>query len=227
MVEKIPSPFVVEKIFASIQPLIQRYPAIHRSAGLGGWALQSTSRSYQDGWLKSDYCPYNGPKNQGPHWIPKDEMEAKLRPIQQFILPTEFSNPELMHVLAVLDQWGLNPRRARIIKLMPGTTDQWHQDGVDRYYQARVHLPLFTNSDCAFETADGKFHMAADNSLYFIHINRPHRVYNLGTTPRYHIVAHIWDQMEFTQHHRYDPKLNLGASPRPKDFITDRVRPME
>lgn len=226
MVEKIPSPFNVEKIFASIQPLMEKYPAVHRAPGLGGWAIQSTNGSYVDGWSK-EYCPYNGPQNRSPHWNPSDPREKILRPIQDFILPTEFSCPELTSLVTQLEDWGLNPRRARIIKVLPGYEDHWHQDGVDRYYQARVHLPLYTNSDCAFVTKEGPYHMAADNSFYFVHINRPHTFYNRGTTNRYHFVCHIWDQKQFTQFHNYDASNFAGPSPRPKDFITDSVRPME
>jgi len=212
--EKIDARVNCAELFESIRPLLEKYPAEMRSPAIGGWALQSTNRSYKDGW-SLDFCPYNGPKNRGPTWTPQSEAELKMQPVQEFVQPTEILTPAFANLLQELDSVGLNPRRARIIQLMPGASSVWHQDGSKRFYQARLHIPLVTNDGCFFETEDGRYHMAADGSYYFVHINKMHRVVNNGSTVRYHFVVHVWDQQGITQWHQYNPLNNDGETVHP------------
>lgn len=212
--EKIDARVNCVELFNSVKPLLDTYPAAMRSPAIGGWALQSTNGSYKDGW-SLDFCPFNGPGNQGPTWTPQNEEEKKLPPVQEFIKPTEILTPSFEKLLKGLDSLGLNPRRARIIRLMPGMSSVWHQDGSKRFYQTRLHIPLVTNEGCFFETEDGRYHMPADGNFYFVHINKMHRVVNNGNTIRYHFVVHAWDQNGITQWHRYDPLQNEGETVHP------------
>ncbi len=204
--EKIDMQFDNVRLWKSLQPYTLQHPSVQRSRAIGGWALQSTNGSYTDGW-SMDFCPYNGPSNRGPSWNPVTKKEIATPCIQDYRLPTEVNSPELNALLQFLEQKKLNPRRARIIKLTQNSECQWHQDGDDRFYQARLHIPLHTNSQCFFETQKGKIHMPVDGSFYFVHINQIHRVVNYGPEDRYHFVCHIWDQNKFTLHHRYEPSL--------------------
>lgn len=201
--EKIEMQFDSAKLWQSLQPLLKQFPSVQRSAAFGGWALQSTNGSYTDGW-SMDFCPFNGPSNRGPSWHPVTEKEKRTPSIQDYCLPTEVTSPELQKLLSFLEEKKLNPRRARIIKLTQNSECQWHQDGAARFYQARLHIPLFTNSKCFFETQNGKIHMPVDGAFYFVHINQMHRVVNYGDEDRYHFVCHIWDQENFTKYHRYN-----------------------
>ena len=211
IVEKIQQNYPVNELWKSLCPLWDKFPSVQRSPAVGGWALQSTNHSYTDGW-GMEFCPYNGPLNIGPTWTPESEKEKKARPIQDYILPTEITSTLLEKLLTQLTEMGLNPRRGRIIKLSPNSECNWHQDGSERYYQARLHIPLITNHGCFFETLTERVHMPADGSFYFAHINRVHRVVNYGNQDRYHFVCHIWDQKNFTRHHRYVPQENLGET---------------
>lgn len=212
--EKIVARVNCQQLFKSVEPLLEKYPAVMRSPAIGGWALQSTNGSYKDGW-SLDFCPFNGPDNRGPAWTPQNELERGLPSIQEFVKPTEVLTPEFSQLLLDLDRQGLHPRRARIIALMPGKSSVWHQDGSKRFYQTRLHIPLVTNEGCLFETEDGTYHMAADGNYYFVHINKPHRVMNNGSTIRYHFVVHVWDQKHITEWHRYDPLQNDGETVHP------------
>ena len=214
IVERLIAKVNIAEIIDSLSPLFEKYPIVRRSQAVGGWALQSTNSSYKDGWTM-DFCPYNGPRNIGPTWTPKTESEQSLPEIQKYVVPTELTTEPIKNLLADLETKGLNPRRARIIKLSANSSTVWHQDGSKIFYQCRLHIPLVTNEECFFETEDGRYHMRADGSIYFVHINRVHRVVNFGDKDRLHFLAHIWDQNEITSKHRYDANEFLGETVHP------------
>lgn len=189
--------------------LYDHAPAV-RSPAVCGWALQAPRNSINPlhaGW-EMDFCPYNGPGNRGPTWTPQDEAENSLVPIQDFDVSTAAMFPKMSEILRNLEAYGIVIRRARVIRLASGAQMKWHQDGSKFLYQARVHIPLVTNSSCFFESEFGRAHFPTDGALYFVHINRPHRAINEGSTDRFHFVAHAWDTKGFTRHHRYDWRLN-------------------
>lgn len=210
--EKIELGVDIARLWESFQPILKSYPPTHRSPAFGGWALQGLkSATVSDGW-SMDFCPFNGPGNRGPTWTPQTDLERGLSSIQDYVHPTPALTPEFAKLIEKLEELGLNPRRSRIIRLMPGSSTVWHQDGSKRIYQARIHIPLVTNLDCKFETDEGAYHMPADGSGYLVHINRMHRAYNHGDEIRYHFVSHIWDQKGVSRHHRYDPELYSGET---------------
>lgn len=212
--ERVEAQIDTQELIESVWPLLQKHPAVHRSPAFGGWSLQSTNGSYEDGWTL-DFCPYNGPENMGPSWRAYSPEEEKLKTIQEYILPTQITSVPFSNLLQKLEDMGLNPRRGRIIKLKAHSATVWHQDGSTRFYQARIHIPLITNSECFFETDEGKHHMPADGGLYFVHINKMHRAVNNSAQDRYHFVAHVWDQKHITRFHQYRLENNLGESIHP------------
>lgn len=203
-------------LFESIKPLLMKLPPVVRSAAISGWAIQATNGSYQDGW-SHDFCPYNGPGNSGPMWIPETDYESALSPIQNYVLETEIQSAEIKSLLYRLSELGLQPRKARIIKLSKNSSSQWHIDGSARFYQVRLHIPLLTNDKCFFETEEGRIHMAMNGGAYLVHINKKHRIINDGDEDRYHFVVNIWDTKHISDHHKYFPELNEGQSIHPKN----------
>lgn len=215
--ERVEAQVDTQNLWQSIKPLLEKYPAVHRSPAFGGWSLQSTNGSYKDGW-SMDFCPYNGPENEGPTWTPRTEAELKIPTIQEYKRPTELMTASFTALFEQLESLGLNPRRGRIIKLAPRSATVWHQDGSSRFYQARIHIPLVTNKACFFETDKGVFHMPSDGAFYFVHINHMHRAVNDSDEDRYHFVAHIWDQKPITQFHQYRPKEHAGETVHPEQI---------
>lgn len=192
-------------------------PIVSRSAAIGGWALQSTNRLYSDGW-GTEFNPYNGPNNYAPEFNPTNIKQKKLISIQKYVLPTEVTTPYLDFVLKKLESLGLNPRKARVIRLTENSNCSWHQDGVKEYYQVRLHIPLVTNPSCFFETQEGRIHMEY-GGVYLVHVNKPHRITNGGDSARFHFVCHIWDQKCLSQFHKYIPTENVGSSYLPEQLI--------
>lgn len=207
--ESVPFGFENGDLWNEVKDFLEKNPPAVRSPAVSGWALQAPPGSENPihaGW-EMDFCPYNGPLNRGPTWTPRDPNEAALKPIQDFDQNTAAMFPKMALLLNNLEARGLVMRRARIIRLAPGSTMKWHQDGSKFIYQARIHIPLKTNSSCFFESEFGQAHFPANGELHFVHINRPHRALNLGNEERYHFVAHVWDTNRFTKHHHYDWRL--------------------
>lgn len=207
--EAIPNGIDNHALWREVEDFLHAHPPAVRSPAVSGWALQAprgSANPVHAGW-EIDFCPYNGPGNRGPTWTPRDAEEQGLIPIQDFHHPTEAMFPRMGKLLADFEDRGLVIRRARIIRLAPGANMKWHQDGSKSLYQARIHIPLTTNEKCFFESEFGRAHFALDGSLYFVHINRPHRATNEGSTERFHFVAHVWDTKAYTKHHQYDWRL--------------------
>ncbi|OFZ31909.1 MAG: hypothetical protein A2622_11870 [Bdellovibrionales bacterium RIFCSPHIGHO2_01_FULL_40_29] len=218
--EKLSFTVDIDSILESVSPLFSKYPSVQRSPAFGGWAIQSSNYSYTDGWAKI-FAPYNGPNDKSPEWNPVTDYEKSLVCTQDYTKPTELCTPPLKNLIHQLNSLGLNPRRAKIIKLTAKSSSIWHQDGSAKYYQVRLHIPLITNPQATFETDFGKIHLPADGSAYVAKINTNHRVVNEGTEDRYHFVAHVWDTQHITQYHKYDPELNAGEAihPQPGQWI--------
>ncbi len=204
--EAIPFDIDNRALWNEVEDFLRSHPPAVRSPAVSGWALQApigAINPIHSGW-EMDFCPFNGPGNRGPTWTPRGAEEQQLVPIQNFSQPTPAMFPKMANLIAKTETLGLVIRRARIIRLAPGANMKWHQDGSKSLYQARIHIPLNTNEKCFFESEFGRVHFAADGSLYFVHINRPHRASNEGSTDRYHFVAHVWDTKAFTKHHQYE-----------------------
>lgn len=213
----------VEKLLNSFQAVEKLYPAYVRSQAFGGWALQGLENpTVYDGW-SLDFCPFNGPDNRGPTWTAKNQQESRLAPIQAYNHPTPAMTPELQELIQQLQDLGLNPRRAKILRLMPNSSLVWHQDGSSRTYQAKIHIPLTTNSACFFETDMGRYHMPADGAGYFVHINRMHRAVNGGDKVRLHFAAHIWDQNHISKYHQYRKELYDEETVHPNEFDLNSI----
>lgn len=198
-----------QALLEEVAPLLEKFPRYDRSPKYGGWSLQAHARSENPihaGW-PIEFTPYNGPENIGPSWTPSTEEERAMHDVQGYVVPTELCTPSFTTLFRRLEGLGLTPRRARIARLGPHYEGSWHQDGSATLYQVRLHIPLKTNDQCFFENEFGRFQMKADGGIYFVHINRPHRVVNESHEDRLHFVVHVWDRNAITKHHRYDARL--------------------
>lgn len=203
--EKLPFKFDVEKLQDWHRRETPLYPITMRSIGVGGWAIQSSNGSVEDGW-QLGFVPYNGPGNKSPSWLEETKL-GDLPPMQMYNVPTPLCTGYMAEVINSIEAMGFHPRRARVILLKGNYAGQWHQDGSKNHYQVRLHIPIFSNEHCYFENENGKDRMLADGSCYLVHINQPHRVTNFGESDRYHLVINVWDTKQLSQFHRYQADI--------------------
>lgn len=209
--EKINLSLDLQAMKSELLTLKEHYPIELRKPQYGGWSLQSTNGSYKDG-LCAKIVPFNGPHNKGPSWNPETDDEKKMVTTQDHNQLTDAALPYFKSIIQKLETLGLHPRRTRILLLAPNSPMRWHQDGASEHYQVRLHIPIETNEQCFFETENGRAHMAADGTGYFIHTNYFHRAVNFGSTPRYHFVSYVWDTLGITKHHQYNQNEFLSET---------------
>jgi hypothetical protein len=79
-------------------------------------------------------------------------------------------------------------RRVRLLALQPGAEIGVHTDGPGgATREARLHLPITTNTRAAMTIADEDIPMAP-GELWWLNVDLPHSARNLGTEPRVHLV---------------------------------------
>jgi hypothetical protein len=173
-----------------------------------GWSILSSNGSYLDGWHDATALIKN---SMSQNDVEQALAQKGAQSMQKYNVPTEICKGYLAEVLKVIEETGIEIYRARISCLMPGEGADWHRDAPDNHYRVRLHIPLVTNPDCFFETREEKAHLAADGSVYLLNVNCEHRVFNLGSAPRYHIIMDAIDRSGFSQHHRYSDWLAKEA----------------
>ena len=104
------------------------------------------------------------------------------------MLPT----PQLLaapYIRQVLASFGVVWSRSRLMRLAPGAAVPLHAD-IDHHWFSRVrlHIPVQTHPDVAFQCGDERVHMAAGEAWLFDNW-RLHRVDNPTSTERIHLVA--------------------------------------
>lgn len=192
--------FDINKLQAHLHDYVLPLESVQQSSGFGGWAVTSSNGSYKDGWQMGHV---QVKPNMTKEEIWQGMQKAGLKPIQNYILPTEICHGYLKHIMDFIQDHGLTPARARIVKLMPNFASSWHRDAPENIYCVRLHVPIITNEGCFFETENAREHLPADGSSYFIFVNRIHRVVNNGEAPRFHLIVDVRDYKGISQHHRY------------------------
>jgi len=200
--------FDIARLKAHVEKYVLPLESVQQSPSFGGWSVLSSDGSYKDGWLMGHKVIATEMTKES---LDQNLKKIGFRNIEEYKLPTEICHGYLKEVMDFLLQSGLNPRRARIIRLTKGMRSSWHRDGPDNRYFVRLHVPIITNPGCIFEAQEGEntevAHMPADGSSYILRVNRMHRVSNNGTDDRFHLVMDIWDTAGITAHHRYDGSL--------------------
>jgi hypothetical protein len=181
-------------IFPLGEPFFQGAEYGHREA-FGGWTLQSHTGHWLDGWelghvvqgeAKEVFYP-NGKTNYKAF-----KFMNLAQPVEHNIR-TEACKGEFAKVLDTIESMGLNPRRARVTLLNPGTESSWHSDGTEDSYLVRLHIPLITDEKCIHTCLDERIHMPADGSSYIMWVNKFHKAENYSDIKRYHILMDVYD----------------------------------
>jgi len=105
----------------------------------------------------------------------------------------EFADTSLLqqcqHLRAVVETFQCPLRSVRLLRLTAGSIIREHRD-YDLGYDAgevRIHVPVITNSSVEFYL-DNRRIVMAEGECWYLDLNLPHRVHNLGTTDRVHLV---------------------------------------
>lgn len=168
----------------------------------GGWSALSSNGSYKDGFTSSTFVYDESIKNM--EQVKARIAEGGVRTGLTYNLPTEIHKGYIAELLKQFEELGFYPRRARLMLLKAGGKCGMHMDNPTWLYGVRLHIPVFTNPQCFFETEDeGSAHLPSDGSVYLLKVNRMHRVTNLGPTDRIHFVASVHDTKGVSQHHQY------------------------
>ncbi len=199
-------PFEIDslKLRQQFEEEVRPLPCVVRSRAVSGWSIQSQDGDYLKG-LETGFLPNNGPSNRGPEWQPRTPEEQSLLTMQDFDRPTKLCTGYLRDIMNRIEDLGMNPRRARILRLGPQIESSWHVDGQPQVYSVRLHIPIITNRACFFNYHDESFHMAADGNGYIVKVNRLHMIHNKSDEERFHLVINIWDQLGKTRFHGYQP----------------------
>lgn len=186
---------LLEKVLPFADPIMQ-------SEIFGGWSILSATGKYDDGWQLGHTC-YR--EEEGKLVFDREIAQAiGLKPTSDHKNPTEICTGYLQEVMQEIEKLGFRPRRARITVLHPGGDTDWHYDCAPETYAVRLHIPIITNPECQFLTADeGGMHLPADGSAYLLRVNRLHQAINHGHEKRYHIITDVWDTRQISQYHRY------------------------
>jgi hypothetical protein len=207
--------FDIERLRKHLEEHVLPLEIVSQSSSFGGWSVTSRSGSYQDGWYQGHLVLEQ--QNLSPDEKSRILVENGIYRGGQY-LPTEICHGYLAEVLKTIEDQGLKPERVRIIRLRAEGRSSWHRDAPDEHYAVRLHIPIVTNSGCFFEVSPAgvppyegedherqvkRAHLPADGSAYFLWVNRVHRVVNLGSEHRYHIVMNIRDEGGFTKHHKF------------------------
>lgn len=186
--EKWDTRFDIGKLREHLEKYVLPLEPVRQSTAFGGWSIQSSNGSYKDGWHLGSVALDD---KMSVEEIKKFIESIGLKPISDYVRPTEICHGYLKFLIDFLAENKLDPRRARVTKLSPGQSSVWHRDAPDNYPLVRLHIPIVTNPECRFETEAGCVHLPADGSSYFLPVNRMHRVVNDGSTERYHIIVDV------------------------------------
>lgn len=200
----------IEKLQKHLKEHVFDKEITRQTAAFGGWSVLSYDGDYRDGWQQGHLLQ----KENATEEQKAATRKSLSRRMIEYTRETDICSGYLKEVIDIFKENKLSPHRARIICLTAGQACSWHKDVSEEIYCVRLHVPIFTNSGCFFETPDEREHLAADGSAYFIYVNREHRVVNHGTTDRFHLVIDVKDEFNFTQHHRLsDFKARAAQSP--------------
>lgn len=196
--------FDILKLQKHLQETVFCLPITAQSEAFGGWSVLSSKGDYRDGWQKGHFL-YN--PNIGEE--KKSEIQKTLtKPFSEYTTETEICTGYLKEVIDFIRSKDLKPARARISRLASGHSSSWHIDSQDHTYFVRLHIPIFTNEKCFFQTRDESQHLPADGSAYFLYVNREHRVVNDGDTDRYHLIMDVVDLNQNSKFHRREDFYN-------------------
>lgn len=200
--EKLSLQFDVEKIREYFLSTVRNFEPVYQNGSFGGWSILSTSGDYRDGFQQGHLFFEKDPvTGQSKFNYERAHAEAGFTWPRMHVTQTQVGGGYVAEVIQHIRDLGLQPHRARWTTIGAGGATSWHRDMAERLYGVRLHVPVITNPDCAFETEDGAYHMAADGHCYLVAVNKVHRAYNNGSSERIHIIMDIVDSIGYSQHH--------------------------
>ena len=199
--EALPLLFDIGLLQAHVREHVLPLPPVMAGKHFGGWSVLSSTGSYTDGWV-------GGHKIYDPEYMPGRSLQEKaeqlgLKPSAEYVKPTEVCTGYLSEVITQIRGLGLEPTRARLTVLKAQGQSARHTDGDATEYCVRLHIPIFTNPACTFETDTESSHLTASGHAYLIHVNRMHQVFNRGQTDRIHLIMDVRDRAHVSLYHRY------------------------
>lgn len=191
--EKLPLRFDVARLRAGLVDLARLGDTVIQEQTMifGGWSLQSDTGDWRRGFEPG--AAYTRP-------TPDDGYEHAVAP-HHYWKRTEACFGIYEEVLDELEDKGFHPHRARITVIRAGDSMFWHQDEEVDNYCVRLHIPIITNKDCAYEVkGEGHVHMEADGHAYLVDAATMHRAWNRGENDRVHFLADVWDTQGWSEH---------------------------
>jgi len=204
--EKLNLRFDIKRIQNYFNTHVKQLEPVYQSEVFGGWSILSASGDYRDGFQQTEERFFSYDPNTDEYEFDYDKAKKEIgyaRPTWHTNL-TQAGTEYIAEVIETLRKLGLKPHRARWTRIPPNTTTIWHRDTREDVYAVRLHIPVITNSECAFETEEGSLHMPADGYCYLVAVNHLHRAYNHGNEERIHIIMDVIDDVGISQYHRTD-----------------------
>jgi hypothetical protein len=96
------------------------------------------------------------------------------------------------YISELLQRLGSRIGRVRILRLDPGERVVWHYDppqSIDRFW-LRIHLPICTNPGVRLQIGH-EDHFWQPGEMWYGEFSYPHRLRNLGSEPRLHLVCDV------------------------------------
>ena len=210
--EKVPVAVDIERLRRHVtEHVLPVGPPVMQSSSFGGWSVLSQTGHWRDGWEKGHRCVKTLPDGS----ISFDPVLAKqfgLRHDWSYDQPTEICHGYLAELMDQIAALGLYPRRARLSILEPGGSSSRHRDGADDAYSVRMHIPIFTNTLCTFETDDGSIFLPADGSAFLVGVNRMHQIFNRSAVRRINLLIQVWDTRPISQYFAFTGNIEDRAS---------------
>lgn len=96
------------------------------------------------------------------------------------------------YIKSIIDSLECEKKRVRLMQLLPGHTLNWHVDGVETggNYITRFHIPIITNDNVLSQVSHSDYFFAP-GEFGFIDTAFPHRVGNLGSEVRIHLIIEL------------------------------------
>jgi hypothetical protein len=211
--EKLPIRFNIKRIRNYFNTQVKQKELVSQNEIFGGWSILSASGDYRDGFQLTYGCyNYNQLTGKYDFDYEKAHRENSYTWPKEHINFTQVGTEYIADIINTLRRIGLKPHRARWTRIAAHGSTIWHQDETDDTYAVRLHIPVITNPECAFETNEGKFHMPADGSCYLVKVNCQHRAYNYGDEDRIHIIMDVIDDVGISQYHRTPQSEQLKLS---------------
>lgn len=199
--EKLPIKFNIKRLQEYFNTQVKHLEPAWNSKNFGGWSILSATGDYRDGFQPIEKFFFLDPiSNKSKFDYESAQREVGYTWAREHINLTQVGTEYIAQVINTIRKAGLKPYRARWTIIPPKTFMVWHTDRPQDRYGVRLHIPIFTNPNCAFETKEGTFHMPADGSCYFVGVDCLHRAYNDGDEDRIHIIMDVIDDVGMSEH---------------------------